>query len=67
MRTMGLSNHKDETCHCSSCDGECSLSETDNCGRCEDCQDRYGEIDDYEDETCSYENIEEVEGEETKC
>ena len=50
MRTMGLSNHKDETCHCSSCDGECSLSETDNCGRCEDCQDRYGEIDDYEEE-----------------
>ena len=35
-------------CNCSSCDNEVDISETDNYGRCSECQEEYDDID-YED------------------
>lgn len=35
-------------CNCSSCDAEVSINETDNYGRCTDCQITYGDIDEEE-------------------
>lgn len=32
-------------CYCSSCDAEIDSSETDTFGRCESCQEEYGDID----------------------
>ena len=36
-------------CNCSSCDQEVDSYETDNYGRCESCQNEYGEIEEFED------------------
>ena len=33
-----------EKCYCTSCDKEVEVSETDNYGRCQNCQEEYGEI-----------------------